>query len=164
MTEENLSELLNRINKMEQRLSVLEEIEEIKKLHRKYENYHTFGDDWGRLSCYSEDAVLEVEGTIYKGKTAIAEHMRLTGEPVPFVDKKEPLPDGHFAVHPIIEIEGNKAKGSWLMYEMHSHPRTYQSLFWIQGVYDYEYVKENGTWKFSYMKWRPRIHTPGTPP
>jgi len=149
---------------MEKRLKVTEDIEQIKQLHRRYENYHTFGDEWGRLSCYAENAILEYGGMQYKGKKAIAEHMRLTGKPEPWVDKENPLPAGHFVIHPLITVDGDRAKGTWLMYEMQSHARTYQSLFWVQGLYDCDYVRENGEWKFSYHRWRPRISPPGTPP
>lgn len=167
MAEESLQELKKRLDEMEKRLQATEDIEQIKQLHRQYENYHTFGYDWGRLSCYAKDAILEYGGHQWKGIEAIAEHMRLnkTEEPFPpFQDVETPRPDGHFAVHPIITVEGNKARGTWMMYEMHSHPRTYQSLFWIQGLYDCEYVKENGQWKFSHLKWWDRIHPQGTPP
>ena len=166
MAEEGLQELKELVKKLEARVKIAEDIEQIKQLHRKYENFHTFGDDYGRLSCYSRDAVLEYSGKQYKGIEAIARHMRLSLDetPPPFVDPEKPRPDGHFAIHPLITVDGDKAKGNWLMYEMHSHPRAYQSLFWIQGVYNCEYIREDGEWKFSYLNWKDRIHPVGRPP
>jgi len=160
MAAETVEELTQRVNEMEKRLKVYEDIELIKQLHIRYVNAHTFGNARDELECYTEDCVFDVGMEPLKGKKAIAEFMKQTELP----ESAEPIPDGAFVVHPLITVDGDRAKGNWLHYDMHSHPRTYQSLFWIQGIYDCEYERENGQWKISLMKWRDRIHPPGKPP
>jgi hypothetical protein len=53
----------------------------------------------------------------------------------------------HMVHNPIIEIDGNNARGTWYWTE----PSTYRVdglARLIQGRYDEEYVKENGEWRF----------------
>jgi SnoaL-like domain len=61
-------------------------------------------------------------------------------------------------------VNGDRAKGKWLLYMMYCYPRTGQSLFWVQGFYNMEYVRENGKWKISYMNWTERMGLPGGGP
>ena len=72
--------------------------------------------------------------------------------------------EGDFVVHPIIRVDGDKATGKWLIYLMYCYPRTGQSLFWVQGFYDMDYVRENEKWKISVMRWTERMGLPGTGP
>jgi hypothetical protein len=67
-------------------------------------------------------------------------------------------------VHPVIKIDGEKAKDKWLLYLMYCYPRTGKTLLWGQGFYTLEYVTENGAWKISYMNWEERMGLPGTGP
>ena len=52
--------------------------------------------------------------------------------------------EGDVCIHPIITVDGDTAKGNWLLYMMYFYPRTGQSMFWVQGHYDKDYVRENG--------------------
>jgi hypothetical protein len=61
-------------------------------------------------------------------------------------------------------FDGDRAKGKWLLYMMYCYPHTGQSLFWVQGFYNMEYVRENGKWKISYMNWTERMGLPGGGP
>jgi hypothetical protein len=78
--------------------------------------------------------------------------------------------EGPFVVHPIISVDGDKAKGSWLLYIQISQPRKFKSKVpilptddapdWMQGFYEMEYSRENGKWKISSLKWRCRLWSP----
>ncbi len=72
--------------------------------------------------------------------------------------------EGDIVIHPIISVDGDQATGSWLLYMMYFYPRTGQSLFWVQGFYDMEYVREDGRWKISVMRWTERLGLPGGGP
>lgn len=41
------------------------------------------------------------------------------------------------------------------------YPRTGQSMFWIQSLFQPEYVRENGSWKFSAVRCQERLGIPG---
>jgi hypothetical protein len=97
-------------------------------------------------------------GGLIKGKDNIA-HFFLEKLPQIHIGK-----EGIFAVHPLISVDGDRAKGNWLMYMMYADHRTWQSRYWIQGIYDAEYVKLKGEWFFSHLQWRPRLEPPGIPP
>jgi len=58
--------------------------------------------------------------------------------------------EGDILVHPVIDLDGDKAKGSGALHDV-LLPRTGQSLFWVQGFYDMDYVREKGKWKISVM-------------
>jgi hypothetical protein len=61
----------------------------------------------------------------------------------------------------LISVEGDKAKGSWVLYIMYRYPRTGQAMFWIQSVFEPEYFKENGKWKFRAIRCYERLGIPG---
>ena len=56
--------------------------------------------------------------------------------------------DGHMAIEPDITVDGNTAKGTWLIYILFSKPE----IQWVLGKNECEYRKENGTWKISKLK------------
>ena len=72
--------------------------------------------------------------------------------------------EGDVCIRPIIAVDGDTAKGNWLLYMMYFYKRTGQSMFWVQGYYDNEYVRENGAWKISVMRWHETIGLPGGGP
>jgi hypothetical protein len=67
-------------------------------------------------------------------------------------------------VQPEILIDGDRAKGKWLLCMMYAYPRTGQMLFFVQGFYENEYVRENGKWRISLMTWTERMGLPGGGP
>ena len=64
--------------------------------------------------------------------------------------------EGNFIVHPVINIDGDEATGTWMSYFMHVKDHG-DPLHWMQGIYDCKYVRENGRWKISVLKWRARL-------
>ena len=154
------------IEEIERRLRIMEDIEEIKQLHVRYlDAYGTFNVPV-IMESFARDAVADVRPAgdlICKGKKEI-EKMFLENFNMANPPRKLPM-DARFAVHPLITVTGDTAKAKWTYYHLHSHPRTCQSLFWIQGIYTVDLVREDGRWKFNYLKWRPSLGMQlGTPP
>lgn len=147
-----------KLEEIEKRLKVLEDVEEIKKLHYHYLNCLT-KVDWDKLfDCFTDNAVLNVGAHgVKRGKAEIIPLYRNV------FSKGHVGKEGNFVVHPIITVEGDKAKGSWLLYIMHLDPAQEKALDWAQGYYDMEYVRENGKWKISYMGWQRRLGPPPPP-
>jgi hypothetical protein len=147
---------------IEKRLRVLEDIEEIKQIQIRYVNDLTTTDWDDMLDCFSEDAFVDLsEG--YRGKKEIEEFYK--GEITWTHIGKE----GNYLVHPIIKVDGDRATGSWLLYTLFSQPHTLHTAAmpaaedapdWMQGFYDMEYVRENGKWKISMLKWKRRLASP----
>jgi len=157
--ERRIVELEEKIKKLEQRLQVLEDKDEIRELQHKYVDA-LICTEWDECAeCFAEDATVNVYlHEPVHGKEAIRRWFKEE------LSKTHAGKEGDFVVHPIIEVSGDKAKGRWLLYLMYMYPRTGQSLFWVQGYYRNEYVREKGRWKISLMTWTERLGLPGGGP
>jgi ketosteroid isomerase-like protein len=157
--EKKLKETEKRLTEAERRITINEDIEQIKQLHIRYMNALTFVKWDDVIDCFAEDSSLDVQfGGLIKGKAKIARFFKEMLSQI-HIGK-----EGIFAIHPQITVDGDRAKGNWLMYIMYADYRTWQSRYWIQGIYDAEYVRVKGNWKFSHLQWRPRLEPPGPPP
>ena len=165
MAEQEMKEVLQRLSALEAKAKVTEDLEQIKRLTERLINAHyNMSNVEEELNCYSEEAVLDTGAVLagakpLKGKAQIAEFLkpRLPKDIPPMA---MPTKMASFLVHPHITLDGDKAKGNWLLYHMYCFTTTYQSLYWTQYVGELEYVKENGQWKVSYTKMAPRIGPP----
>jgi len=126
---------------LEERIGILEDIEEIKKLKARY-LYAIDDGDWDSvLDCFSEDAKVDygLWGR-YEGRMEIEKFF------------KELFPP-HYSLHhhvthdPLIEIDGDKARGRWNLDEAATIAKGSKAI-WISGRYDDEYVKESKGWKY----------------
>lgn len=140
------------LEELEKQIRALTDIEEMKKLHYRYVNALTFAE-WDKLiDCFAENAVTDLGPPgIVTGKANVA---RLFKEGISL---GHGLGEGSIVVHPIIDVEGDRGKGSWLLYLLNVDLTTKDSTGWVLGEYNVEYVRENGKWKFGFMKWRPRL-------
>lgn len=153
-----LEEMENKLKSFEKRLEVMEDIEEIKQLQKHYMNAHGFVNAEEEIECYAENGTLDIVGydEPFCGKAAIADitnHIASIERPK-FLENPT---KGSFVVHPVITVNGDKANGKWIQYEMEVNPDTHKSERWMLATYDIEYIKENGKWKINYLKWRPQV-------
>ena len=131
------------LEEMERRLRALEDLEEIKKLHRQYISYLDNLQFDKALDLFAENATAEVRDSgVRKGKKEIAEIY------LGVLAKRTTRKDGHLVIQPDITVDGDTAKGHWVVYILFSEP----SVQWVQGRNDCEYVKDEGKWKFSKLK------------
>jgi ketosteroid isomerase-like protein len=152
------------LEESEKRLRTMEDIEEIKQLQARYVNC-LITTQWDELiDCFTEDGVVDLHAGLAKGKEAFT---KLFKEKIAMTHVGL---EGCYVVHPIISVDGDKAKGSWLLYTKFSQPHKIQRVppesgerdapDWLQGYYEMEYVRENGKWKISLLKWRSRLRSP----
>ena len=128
---------------LEKRIEALEDLEEIKKIHREYMSCLDNLQFEKALVFFTEDAEVEVRNSgVLKGRKNYSKIYLGT-----LAQRKERY-DGHLVAQPVITVDGNTAKGHWIVYMFFSVP----TIEWIQGRHDCEYVKENGKWKFSKLK------------
>ncbi len=132
-------------NDLEKRIQALEDAEAIKKLHQKYIDLMDNLRYEDVLDLFTEDASVAIRNLgVKKGRKELREIY------VDVLAKKRGTErfDGHMAVQPDISINGDTAKGTWLIYMLFSRP----SIQWVQGRNDCEYKKINGEWKISKLK------------
>ena len=126
---------------IEARIQQLEDIEAVKRLQAKF-CYVNDSFDWkGTVDLFTDDAVAEYGpfGS-YNGKAEITKFCR------------DELPKGlsflqHMIHNPLVDVSGDKAKGSWYFETPATQIPT--KGVWIAGRYDGEYVKVSGEWKIS---------------
>jgi ketosteroid isomerase-like protein len=143
------------LEEMEKRLKVLEDKEEIRELHYRYLNALT-KVEWDKVfECFTEDVVtnIGIHG-IKQGKPAVTSFFTNV------IAKGHVGKEGNFVIHPIIKVDGDKAKASWLIYIMHLDAKGDKCQDWAQGLYDMEYARVNGQWKISYMGFQRRLGPP----
>jgi ketosteroid isomerase-like protein len=130
---------------LEKRIQALEDMEEIKKLHQRYIDLMDHLRYEEVLDLFTEDATSEVRNFgVKKGKKEIAEiYLEVLAK-----NRGSERFDAHMAIEPNIRVDGNTARGTWLIYILFSKPE----VAWVQGRNECEYRKENGAWKISKLK------------
>jgi hypothetical protein len=144
------------LEEMEKRLRTLEDIEAIKTLHHNYAFWLT-SSQWDEISdCFAEDAEVNIwKHGPRKGKKEILKFFR----EVITAGRKSGSP-GHLVAQPVINVDGDRAKGYWIMYLFFNEPTQC-----IQGRHDCEYVRVEGKWKIKSVKFtRPWPVQPDTFP
>lgn len=138
------------LEELEKKLRILEDIEAIKNLHHEY-IFQLNNRQWDEIiDGFVEDATTNIgHHGLRKGK---AEITKLFKEVISKINVGK-VRDAHFAVQPVISVEGDKAKGHWLMYIMIADPTTGNASRFTQGRHDCEYVKVDGKWKFKSVKY-----------
>lgn len=129
---------------VEERLQVLEDIEAIKKLKARYTLAVDARDAEGVVSLFTADGVWE-GGTFgrYEGANEVRSFFRSVPERLSFFV--------HYVSNPLIEIEGDRATGSWYLLE----PCTFAEgdrAVWGSARYEERYRRVDGQWKFEEMK------------
>lgn len=130
-----------------QRLLDIEAIKALKARYCRYcddpEDYHLFPD------LFTEDAVFIEEPVDHlEGRDAIVEWNQTYAQEVVW--------SRHYAVTPLIEVDGDTANGRWqaLLLSVQNIDGAEQML-WASGTYVEEYRRDEGEWKFS------RVHASG---
>ena len=130
---------------LEKRVRALEDLEAIKKLHQTYINLMDNLEYEKVLDLFTEDGSAEVRNSgVKRGKNELTQ---VYIEGLAKRRGKERF-DGHMAIEPDITVEGDTARGTWVIYMLFSKP----TLEWVQGRNECEYRKENGRWKIKSLK------------
>jgi hypothetical protein len=130
---------------LEKRVKALEDLEEIKKLHQNYINLMDNLQYEKVLDLFTEDGSAEVRNSgVKRGRKELTE-VYIEGLAK---HRGTVRLEGHMAVEPDITVDGNTARGTWLVYMLFSKP----TLEWVQGKNECEYRKEGGKWKIKSLK------------
>jgi ketosteroid isomerase-like protein len=133
------------LEELEKRVQALEDLDKIKKLHQHYIDLMDHLQYEEVLDLFTEDATAEVRNSgVKQGRKEMSEiYLGVLAK-----NRGKNRWEGHLAIEPDITVEGDTARGTWLIYMLFSKP----SVQWVQGINEAEYRKENGTWKISKMK------------
>jgi hypothetical protein len=154
------------LEEMEKRLRRLEDIEEIRQLQIRYVNC-LIQTKWDEImDCFTDDAIIDLHAGYCRGKEEFAKVIKAK------ISLAHIGEEGNFVVHPIINVNGDTATGSWLFYIQYAQPRemnpvptifkTNKAPKWMQGYYEMEYKRVKGQWKISMLKWQARLVSPLT--
>lgn len=133
------------LEEIEKRVLALEDAEKIKSLHQHYMSLMDNLQYEAVLDLFTEDATLEVRNFgVKRGRSEMAEvYLDILAR-----GRGNVRHDGHMAVHPEITVDGDTARGTWLIYMLFSKPE----IAWVQGKNECEYRKTGGEWKISKLK------------
>jgi hypothetical protein len=142
------------LENLEKRVRVLEDVEEIKKLKRRYCALCDAGYDAdGLAELFMENAVWEGnELGRAEGRKEILEFFQRAPQRLPFAI--------HMVLNPIIEVDGDRAKGTWYLFQACTYAGVENQAVWGSARYDEEYVRVNGEWKFQNLELTSHFWTP----
>lgn len=137
---------------LEQRIQRLEDIEALKTLKYRYAEYCDSDYNPDLLApLFTEDAIWDgdVLGRA-EGRDAIRAFFAVASKAMPFAI--------HHVSNPAIEIDGDRATGTWLLWQPCVHASG--PALWIAGRYQDEYRRVDGVWRFASVTIRPNMISP----
>ncbi|HSW57273.1 MAG TPA: nuclear transport factor 2 family protein [Dehalococcoidales bacterium] len=154
------------LESLQNRVRRLEDIKDIERLQGIYGYYRDYAE-WDKIvDLYSEraDSVEIADQGVYKGKEGIKRYyLKLLGAkpPRPGMLSLQIQLQGVITVSP----DGNTARGRWYGWAMEALPTASihegeLRQVWTHGIYENEYVKENGKWLFSKVHYSLIFRTP----
>jgi hypothetical protein len=167
--EAKVKALAETAEKLEARITAAEDIEAIKKLQRSYGYYleHWQEEQLLGLWSHSPDTEVELNETgLFKGWEGVqkcfhfADHYTaFNGEITAPPEYLHILMPGSGIVH--LDPGGKTAKGRWYGFFLGALPRRGQLRALIGcGIWENEYIKENGIWKLKKVFWNDIISSP----
>ena len=131
------------LEELEKRVQALEDAEAIKIMQREYMSCHDNLQFERALDFFTDDAEVEVRSSgVMKGRENYAKIF------LGLQARRPKRHDGHLVGQPVLTVTGDTARGHWIVYMFFSVP----TIEWIQGRHDCEYRKENGEWKFAFIR------------
>jgi hypothetical protein len=163
----NIEEMEAKIRALEDKIQELQDIEDIKKLQRAYGFYleHWMAEDLVDLFADGEDSELWIAAGKFRGKEAISRLFRHGNEDKFRISRSEFL-------HQVMQLSGvvhvnpggKSARGRWYGFGANAFPIEGGKVSpgWMDGVYEVEYVKEEGKWKLKKVHWCMTFRAPWT--
>jgi hypothetical protein len=163
-----LEEMQQQLTELRARVQALEDTEAIKKLQRAYGYYlqHFMADDLSDLFADGPESCLIIAAGTFKGKEAVRRFFHMGQEG----DMKR-LPNPEF-LHQVMQLsgvvhvapDGLTAQGRWYGFGANAFPTKEGKVNpgWMDGIYEVDYVKQEGIWKLRKVRWCMMFHAPWT--
>ncbi len=133
----------------------LEDIEEINKLQRAYGYYleHMMVHDIVDLFADGDDVELWVTAGKFKGKEGVRRLYTYIKDSFPSPEFLHQLMQLSGIVH--VDPDGLNAKGRWYGLGANALPLEGGKINpgWMNGIYEMEYLKQDGKWKIQKLRW-----------
>lgn len=149
--------LEERLNAAEARLREVEDTEEIHRLQRTY-GYYLDDGQWDEIiDLLTEDCSVEINGRgVYLGKKGAEVFFKkcLKGGP------ETGYLGNHLMMQGVVHVDpsGSTAKGR---YQVFIQLGVFgDTALWMGGLYENEYAKEDGKWKFRKLHWYTKFSVP----
>ena len=124
---------------LECRLRVLEDIEAIKELKSQFDEYQDAQNPEAWSDLFSEDGEWRTREAPIRGPAAIRDYLIESLAAYSFTK--------HYALNPIIKVDGDKAHGSWDLIWFQTTVADNQSS-WGGLRLEEDYVRVKGQWKY----------------
>ena len=129
---------------LEQRLTRLEDLEAIKQLKARYCAIANEDHNPDKITTlFVEDGIWEGGFGTAQGHEAIRRLFQRAQQRFSF--------SHHMVMNPIIEVEGNSAKGTWYFFGLYTVRETNEAR-WLAVRYEEDYIKVNGEWKYQHLR------------
>jgi hypothetical protein len=150
--EARIEALENLVKKQQKDIQRTKDIEEIKTLQKAYAYYLEHWMAQEVMDCFSDrpDVVLNLYEGTYLGKEGVRKY---------FGREDEPHPESITQVLPVagiinVDPSGETAKGRWYSWGAVAHTLGEGiTQYFMNGIYENEYVKEDGKWKFKKLEY-----------
>ncbi len=162
-----VEELEAKVKILENKIRTLEDTEEIKKLQRAYGFYleHWMAEDI--IDCFADgpDTELLVAAGHYVGKENIRDFFHHGRKGI----EARKAENGEF-LHQVMQLsgvvhvapDGKTAQGRWYGFGANAFPAPGGKVNpgWMNGVYEVDYIKQNGVWRMKKVHWCMTFHAP----
>jgi len=151
-----LLSLAKDIAQAEMEIQLLEDENEVENLQRIF-GFYIDKHQWTQAAdLFTDDATLEIGGSgVYVGKARILEYFKRMGAEGP----QEGILNDHMQLQPVVHVSPDgTAKGRWHHFSQQAELRV--SHFWGTGIYENEYLREDGVWKISKLHLYSTMRTP----
>jgi len=157
----NLEKLIAKVETLEDELRILKDIEQIKTLQRVYGYYLDCCMYEEIIDCFSENMEsIEISNTgVYLGKDGAKRILRHICESSEY----EGMLGIHMQLQGVVNPDsgGRTAKGRWRCLMIMATPVGEKiGAVWGHGVYENEYIKEDGKWKIKKLHFYLTFRTP----
>ncbi len=144
--------LQKQLGQLETEAGRIEDVRALKRLQRAY-GYYIDQGMWSQAAdLFEPQGTIEIAlDGVYAGQKRIRQYLLAYG------GGREGLRRGqlyeHLMLQPVIHVagDGRTAKARWRALIMSG--QLGKNAFWGEGVYENEYVKQNGIWKISKLHW-----------
>jgi hypothetical protein len=141
------AEISGVLDALDRRIGLLEDTDQLERLNAIY-GYYLARNQWDDLAgIFSRDGTIEIAMRgVYAGPASVRRNLNLYGE----AGIHHGLLHNHMQYQPVIHVaaDGQSAQMRSRAFSIMGQYETYS--MWMGGVYENEYVKEDGVWKLQH--------------